>query len=148
MFGINRRVDRGVALLDQRKPGWEDEVNLSRLNIASSRWCVLGQLYRHNSHPFYRSGYGKGLFALHITDSAWYGFMYKSFLLFPLEALLLNFRWRRVIQSRRKEAARRKAEAEALIRAEAEAVAEAIRICQERKEKETDDRVDHTRVNA
>lgn len=38
-------VDRGIALLDEKKPGWRDEVDVDRLSIINGFDCVLGQLY-------------------------------------------------------------------------------------------------------
>jgi hypothetical protein len=40
-----RRVARGAAFLDKRYPGWQDQVDLTRLDIDSCYQCVLGQLY-------------------------------------------------------------------------------------------------------
>lgn len=40
-----RRVRRGIAFLDRVHPGWRNKINPKRLDIASSRDCVLGQLY-------------------------------------------------------------------------------------------------------
>lgn len=39
------RVAAGIALLDARRPGWEQQIDLGRLNIGSPKLCVLGQLY-------------------------------------------------------------------------------------------------------
>jgi hypothetical protein len=39
------RVARGVALLDEKRPGWRAEVNSDILDMASDTACVLGQLY-------------------------------------------------------------------------------------------------------
>ena len=38
-------VARGVALLDERDPGWRDSVDLSKFSIASGFTCILGQRY-------------------------------------------------------------------------------------------------------
>lgn len=38
-------VERGVALLDRKKPGWEQRIDLDRLKLASLGDCILGQLY-------------------------------------------------------------------------------------------------------
>jgi hypothetical protein len=42
---VAARVAAGASLLDQAAPGWEDRINLDRLNIASGTQCILGQLY-------------------------------------------------------------------------------------------------------
>lgn len=39
------RVEKGAALLDQRVPGWDQQIELYRLSIASIYNCILGQLY-------------------------------------------------------------------------------------------------------
>jgi hypothetical protein len=44
---LAERVERGAALLDERRPGWWDEVDLSKLDLNSCCRCVLGQLWGH-----------------------------------------------------------------------------------------------------
>lgn len=41
---ITARVQRGADLLDEKRPGWWQEINLGRLDIGSSCNCVGGQL--------------------------------------------------------------------------------------------------------
>ena len=36
-------VERGMALLDRERPGWDGRLDLDSLNIASPYHCVLGQ---------------------------------------------------------------------------------------------------------
>src|SRR5438132_416820 len=38
-------VLRGMALLDDRSPGWVDKIDLLKLDMKSLRDCVVGQLY-------------------------------------------------------------------------------------------------------
>ncbi len=38
-------VDAGVAVLDQKNPGWRGQVDLDILDMHNTRSCVLGQLY-------------------------------------------------------------------------------------------------------
>lgn len=38
------RVAKGAALLDEKKPGWEHQINLDTLNISSGTTCVTAQL--------------------------------------------------------------------------------------------------------
>lgn len=40
------RVARGAAMLDEKRPGWAAEIDLSVLELAYPCHCVLGQLYR------------------------------------------------------------------------------------------------------
>lgn len=58
MKSIQDRVASGVALLDQRVPGWVDRINVDRLDMASNVSCVLGQLF---------SDYGVGCKALGLS---------------------------------------------------------------------------------
>ena len=39
------RVERGAALLDRERPGWQEDVDPFTLRIESCERCVLGQLY-------------------------------------------------------------------------------------------------------
>lgn len=36
---------KGAALLDERYPNWENEIELAKLNMSSIDSCVLGQVY-------------------------------------------------------------------------------------------------------
>lgn len=38
------RVAKGVALLDQKRPGWERQIDLEDLDIQSPHSCVTAQL--------------------------------------------------------------------------------------------------------
>ena len=42
---LHARVERGATLLDERQPGWADQIDLGTLNMSSCWFCVLGQLY-------------------------------------------------------------------------------------------------------
>jgi hypothetical protein len=41
---ITERVERGAALLDERRPGWWQLIDLDALDIRSTCNCVAGQL--------------------------------------------------------------------------------------------------------
>jgi len=41
---ITERVERGAALLDEKRPGWWRLIDLGRLDIDSDRNCVIRQL--------------------------------------------------------------------------------------------------------
>ena len=46
MYGTpQERVAKGVALLDEVKPGWASKVVVNRLNLESPLSCILGQVY-------------------------------------------------------------------------------------------------------
>lgn len=38
------RVAKGAALLDEKKPGWERQIDLDELDVQSSTSCVTAQL--------------------------------------------------------------------------------------------------------
>jgi hypothetical protein len=42
---LAERVERGAARLDERRPGWWDEVDVGRLLLEDECRCVLGQLW-------------------------------------------------------------------------------------------------------
>jgi hypothetical protein len=48
---LARRVNRGAALLDTIKPGWQNDVELLELDMSSACSCVLGQLFEDQSQP-------------------------------------------------------------------------------------------------
>lgn len=44
-MGLYREeVIRGAAFLDERRPGWRDQINLDTLDLGMCTTCVLGQL--------------------------------------------------------------------------------------------------------
>lgn len=44
MSTITERIEKGAALLDEKRPGWWQEIDLLTLDIASRCGCVVGQL--------------------------------------------------------------------------------------------------------
>lgn len=48
---IRDRVAKGCALLDAKRPGWADQIELSDLEMSDCHECVLGQLF---------DGFGEG----------------------------------------------------------------------------------------
>lgn len=64
MASVADIVKRGAGLLDERRPGWDREIDISELDIALGRSCILGQLYGQ---------YGVGVHELKVTG-AYYGF--------------------------------------------------------------------------
>ena len=45
MSTIAERVAKGAAFLDEREPGWDERIDLDRLDIDSNCRCILGQLH-------------------------------------------------------------------------------------------------------
>jgi hypothetical protein len=43
MTRIAKNVERGAVFLDAELPGWDDNINLERLQLGSTCYCVLGQ---------------------------------------------------------------------------------------------------------
>jgi len=41
---IPERVDNGIRWLDEHRPGWDQVVDLARLNLARCDACIIGQL--------------------------------------------------------------------------------------------------------
>ena len=41
---ITGRVERGAALLDEKRPDWWQDIDLDRLDISTGCTCVAGQL--------------------------------------------------------------------------------------------------------
>lgn len=54
------RVRAGVALLDEKQPGWHERVNLDTLDLDVGARCVVGQVFDH---------YGVGLAQLGLARS-------------------------------------------------------------------------------
>ena len=42
---MTSEVRAGALFLDKKQPGWENEINVDRLDMGSLENCVLGQLY-------------------------------------------------------------------------------------------------------
>ena len=45
MTAIKDSVQRGMALLDAKLPGWEEGIDLDKLDLWDCELCVLGQLF-------------------------------------------------------------------------------------------------------
>lgn len=44
MSTITERTERGAALLDARRPGWWQRIDLDRLDLSDTCDCVAGQI--------------------------------------------------------------------------------------------------------
>jgi hypothetical protein len=51
---ITGRAERGAALLDEKRPGWAQQIDLRRLNIADTCDCPAGQI---TGGPVYLTGW-------------------------------------------------------------------------------------------
>jgi hypothetical protein len=59
MSNVAERVSAGIALLDEKAPGWRDKINLATLNIRNTRECILGQVFK-TGEDSWQSGYDAG----------------------------------------------------------------------------------------
>ncbi len=39
------RIEKGIALLDEKAPGWRDKINVEKLCLDLPSRCIIGQLY-------------------------------------------------------------------------------------------------------
>lgn len=95
MNGVKRRVARGVKLLDQRAPGWDQRIRLHHLDMSCGNKCVLGQLY---------GDYSRGLAAVFGDEPGVYfrtGYHYGFNKYWLTNFAELNQEWSRVIRERR-----------------------------------------------
>ena len=86
------RLERGIALLDRKHPGWENEIDLDALDLSNVRYCVLGQVY---------GDFGDGLRqineGLNWSSASQFGFMAWGRETYPR----LTEKWRKIIERRR-----------------------------------------------
>ena len=61
-MNYQQAVEKGAGLLDQKRPGWANEINTETLEMHDCYRCILGQLYGH---------YFTGTMMLNITGSFW-----------------------------------------------------------------------------
>lgn len=66
---IEERVANGIALLDEKRPNWREEVDFDKLEMGSCIRCILGQLYNH-----YQTGVGELLPNRSETTAANHGY--------------------------------------------------------------------------
>lgn len=72
MTGIDyaARVTKGAALLDEKRPGWEREIDLTRLDVNDPEHCVTAQTIGEGD--YFR---GKERLRLSSDESAEHGFV-------------------------------------------------------------------------
>lgn len=119
-MNIRPEIHAGGAWLDERKPGWFNDIDLRWLNLGSCKACVLGQLYSTEARSL---GYGSGYSYVRYEDGG-YGALSSSALGFGLNPTtsscgqasfrLLTNEWKEYILQRREDAF--VAEAERLLR--------------------------------
>jgi hypothetical protein len=92
------RVAKGAALLDDKKPGWAERIDLGKLQMHSCYECILGQLFAADHLTDAHTPFGVGIRALLLADDddvpSAYGFDGH-------DADALNAEWEHVITERR-----------------------------------------------
>jgi hypothetical protein len=93
---ITERVQRGAALLDEKVPGWDDEIDLTRLNINDGSRCIGGQLGRRRGKAHFYAGMMEALGLVTPSSRADHGFCDDG-----RGYSLLTLAWRDLIIARR-----------------------------------------------
>jgi hypothetical protein len=89
MSTVAERVAKGVALLDAKVPGWRFHVESDILDIGSTVWCIVGQLFSWANDPFTH-----GCAVLGISGRAWgYGLTGDAY-----EMHDLTNAWRKIVE--------------------------------------------------
>lgn len=67
-------VARGVALLDELKPGWRELIDTDDLSMQMGTRCVLGQVFGNDDDDSWygENGYFRGLKLLGLSDDGAY----------------------------------------------------------------------------
>jgi hypothetical protein len=102
---IAERVAKGAALLDEKIPGWDKDIDLARLDLASPCRCILGQLHYSEDASEAFDDYWVGLGRLNMNAFTSMAFGFAAFSYRQGEYDALGAEWSRVILARR-EAAR------------------------------------------
>lgn len=116
MSTVAERVERGAALLDEKRPGWWQEIDLGTLDIRSTCGCILGQIGSLLGDDGYLTRFSTGLDAvrLEVPQARDYGFEWdvdygdatesEIDRLIDAECARLTEAWRDLIQRRRESA--------------------------------------------
>lgn len=84
MNRFERRAARGAAFLTRDTGGtaWVDQIDIGSLDLSSSRYCVLGQVYRpggpFNCSAIWRNGFSYAIAHFSGEAGVRYGFMSVS----------------------------------------------------------------------
>lgn len=102
------RVQRGIALMDEKWPHWATEIDLETLDISSARACMTAQYSAaRGGRPHWSSG--RSLLDLDLEEYELHGFAADLEQDYPT----LNRLWRAEIERRRAQADQAPAEPEA-----------------------------------
>ena len=93
---VRSEVRRGAALLDAYEPGWDERIDITRLDIGYCDKCIVGQLFEsHGSWSYYDALRTLGIDG----DDERYGF--DSHTESDDDTAKLTEEWRDLIASRR-----------------------------------------------
>lgn len=120
-INYEERVAKGIALLDERYPGWFEDIDLDELNVSSASSCVTAQLAdAYEDTPDYEAGmnmldldlgvHNDGSYTQHgfNAESARAPGMPEGYSVLPA-FVTLNYIWHREIVARRARAAEARA---------------------------------------
>lgn len=74
---VLERVQKGLKFLEEKHgPGWEDKIDMRKLNLERGSVCVLGQVYAGKSRDAYVTGFdwATDQFAEELEDPSEFGF--------------------------------------------------------------------------
>jgi hypothetical protein len=88
---LQARVARGITFMDETKPGWRENIDLTNLDMGDARMCIIGQTFRDQMDEYYTGAWTQGSWAvcdyatqngIDLTDEdgeewderAWFGF--------------------------------------------------------------------------
>jgi hypothetical protein len=90
-------IERGMALLDEKVPGWDQRIDLRSLDVGSRMQCVVGQLFGVRDNDLLYLGYQ----ALGVKRPRQYGFSLDWDLGYRATYGGLTTAWKRKIRERR-----------------------------------------------
>ena len=93
-----KNIARGVALLDEKLPGWEERVNLNRLDLSSTCDCVCGQIVTKKDRWWSRYRHGLAVLGIEEHHAGRYGFVATG----NTKYASLTDEWARVIRAKRR----------------------------------------------
>jgi len=79
MADLERRVERGIAWLDEVKPGWRDLIDVSELDMPDANQCICGQVFMEDALKDALAGDGYGYALSIMADALCGGHMGFSF---------------------------------------------------------------------
>lgn len=47
---VEKGIDHGIKVLDEKKPGWIDQIDLEQFDLGDASYCVCGQLFADEAY--------------------------------------------------------------------------------------------------